>query len=252
MSQTTLDRETDSRRSVLGRAFDILECFTDGEPEQTIGSLCAKTDLPPATVHRMLANLAEWGAVERASRGRYRLGMRLWRLGWGVPGARTLKDIARPFLVDLHAACGELTLLASRDRDQVLVTDIIAGNAEARLQRLPRQLPMVGSAPGSVFLANIEPDEATRLVGTRGTVDFQFWQRMAEIRRNGVAVSRGTKPGSTGWVAAPVFDGAGAIRSTICVVVPTERLNTVGLSHAVHRAARAVSQGLSVAMPSAS
>lgn len=244
---------TDSRRSVLGRAFDILECFAEGESEQTIGSLCAKTDLPPATVHRMLANLAEWGAVERSARGRYRLGMRLWRLGWGVPDARTLKDVARPYLVDLHAACNELTLLASRDRDQVLVTDIIAGNAESRLQRLPRQLPMVGSAPGSVFLANVDADEATRLVGARGgTIDFQFWQHMAEIRRNGVAVSRGSKPGSVGWVAAPVFDAAGAIRSTICVVVPTERLNSIGLSRAVGSAARAVSRDLAVAMPSAS
>ena len=105
MSEATME-STESRRSVLGRAFDILECFADGEPEQTIGSLCAKTDLPPATVHRMLANLTEWGAVERTSRGRYRLGMRLWRLGWGVPSARNLKDIARPYLVDLHGATG--------------------------------------------------------------------------------------------------------------------------------------------------
>ena len=85
----------ENRRSVLGRAFDILECFTDAEPEQTIGSLCAATGLPPATVHRMLASLVEWGAVERAARGKYRLGMRLWRLGWGVPGARRASAFLR-------------------------------------------------------------------------------------------------------------------------------------------------------------
>ena len=253
MSHATME-STDSKRSVLGRAFDILECFSDGEPEQTIGSLCARTDLPPATVHRMLANLAEWGAVERTSRGRYRLGMRLWRLGWGVPSARTLKDIARPVLVDLHAATREVTLLASRDRDQVVVADVIAGNAAARRNRLPRQVPLVGSAPGSVFLANIEPEEAEQLVTAAGRrVDFHLWQELAEIRRTGVAVSTGGRPGaSASWVAAPVFDATGAIRSTISVVVPAGALNNVALARAVGSAARAVTQGLAFAMPTAS
>ena len=93
----------ESKRSVLGRAFDILECFAGGEQEQSITALCAHTGLPPATVHWMLANLVEWGAIERAGRGRYRLGRRLWRLGSDVPSSRALKDVARPCLVDLHA-----------------------------------------------------------------------------------------------------------------------------------------------------
>ncbi|NPC97038.1 IclR family transcriptional regulator [Nocardioides sp. zg-DK7169] len=255
MSQVTTE-PSESRRSVLGRAFDILECFTDGEPEQTIGSLCAKTDLPPATVHRMLANLAEWGAVERAARGRYRLGVRLWRLGWGVPTVRRLKDIARPYLVDLHAATDAVTALGSRDGDQIVLADIIAGNAAVRRQRLPRQLPITRSASGWVFLANMPREEAAELVGRDGGVDragdFEFWQRLGEIRRTGVAVVRGTTPASLTWVAAPVFDHSREVRSTICVAVPGPQQNVVALSRAVGETARAVSRGLSVAIPTAS
>ncbi|EIE99285.1 IclR family transcriptional regulator [Saccharomonospora glauca] len=240
------------RRSVLGRAFDILECFTGDEPEQTIGSLCARTELPPGTVHRMLANLAEWGAVERAARGRYRLGRWLWRLGWDVPDARRLKDVARPHLVDLHAASGEATLLASRDRDQLVVADVIAGNANVRREQLPRRLGVTDSAPGWVFLAYLPSEEAADLVrAAGGTVDFELWRKLAEIRRTGVAVRRGSGPGTLSWLAAPLFDDTRSIRSTICLVVPTERLNVLGHGRAVLAAAQAVTKGLASPMPSA-
>ena len=45
----------------------------NGPPEQTHGMIMHATGFPPATVHRLLAELIEWGAVERTGRGRYRL-----------------------------------------------------------------------------------------------------------------------------------------------------------------------------------
>lgn len=244
----------EGRRSVLGRAFDILECFADGDQEQTISSLCAKTELPPATVHRMLVNLTEWGAVERSGRGRYRLGMRLWRLGWGVPMVRDLKDIARPCLVDLHVATGSVAVLASRDGDQVVLADIIAGNKAVRRQRLPRHMPVVGSAPGSVYLANMSRDEAAGLLGEDDPrqTSFEFWQRLGEIRSSGVSVVRAAGPRDLTWVSAPAFDGARHVRSTVSVAVPGAPDNVIGLARVVADSARAISRGLTHSVAAAS
>ena len=144
----------DPKRSVLGRAFDILECFS-GSAEQSITGLCSHTGLPPATVHRMLANLVEWGAVERTGRGRYRLGRRLWRLGNDVPSSRTLKDTARPCLVDLHSMTGEIAALASVDDGRVVVADVIAGRSAFRTWTAPRHLSLLGSAPGLAHFAHL-------------------------------------------------------------------------------------------------
>lgn len=255
MTQTSIE-SGESRRSVLGRAFDILECFSGDEPEQTIGSLCAKTDLPPATVHRMLANLAEWGAVERAARGRYRLGVRLWRLGWGVPRVRQLKDVARPHLVDLYSATGAVTALGSRDGLQVVVADVIAGNATTRRNPVPRHMPLVGSAPGAVYLAHLAREETAAIVGrdpaTDRSTDFEFWQRLGEIRRTGVAVVRGKGPSALTWVAAPIFDQSREVRSTVCIAVPGAQPNVVALSRVVGETARAVSRGMAMSIATAS
>lgn len=229
----------DTKRSVLGRAFDILECFS-GSTEQTITGLCDHTGLPPATVHRMLANLVEWGAVERAGRGRYLLGRRLWRLGNDVPSSRNLKDASRPCLVDLHSMTGEIAVLASADGDRVVVADVIAGRSAFRTWTAPRQLPLLGSAPGLALLAN-SPYEVARALVDGDADDFRLRQQLSEIRRNGVAVVR---HGAMVWVSAPVFDETGAVRSTLSSVVPADRLNLPAITRIVAGAARAVSDEL--------
>lgn len=238
----------ENKRSVLGRAFDILECFAGGQTEQSITALCTRTGLPPATVHRMLANLVEWGAVERAGRGRYRLGRRLWRLGNDVPSSRTLKDVARPCLVDLHAMTGEIAALASRDGDRMVVADVIAGRNAFRTWTAPRHLPMAITAPGLVLLAHMPLEESRTILDQRSVQvttpfgsDFELRQRFGEIRRSGVAIAA---HGGKAWVSAPIFDEAGTIRSTISAVADAESLNASGLSRIVGSAARAVTQGL--------
>lgn len=243
--------EPEGRRSVLGRVFEILDCFALDEAEQTIGSLCKRTGLPPATVHRLLAHLVEWDAVERTSRGRYRLGMRLWRLGRGVPDARLLRDVARPFMVDLHRAVGELVTLGSRDGDDVILADVIGGLAANSGPRPQRRMALPDSAPGLVLLAFSPVDslnrDLARILDQRADTpsdDFRLRQTLSEIRRSAVAVSHAPSSGGLAWVAAPIFDCDGAIRSTLAVAVPEPRLNAVPLSHAVASAARAISHEL--------
>ncbi|HET9647693.1 MAG TPA: helix-turn-helix domain-containing protein [Microlunatus sp.] len=50
------------------RAFAILDTFLD-HPEQTHGSITRATGFSPATVHRLLAEMVAWGAVERTALG---------------------------------------------------------------------------------------------------------------------------------------------------------------------------------------
>ncbi|MEW2624118.1 IclR family transcriptional regulator [Streptomyces sp. NPDC048106] len=241
--------ESEARRSVLGRAFELLDCFDGLEPDQSIASLCRQTGLPPATVHRLLASLVEWGAVERSSRGHYRLGMRLWRLGWGVPEARVVRDVARPFMVDLYAMTREIVVLGSREGDSLLLVDQIAGQSAEVAWRSARRVPLGALAPGLVYLAQLPLDDLRRkladsvlgLPAELADNEYRLLQTLAEIRATGVAVSRGR---SRGWISAPVLDADGSVRSTLSMVVPEQRLNVTGHGRLVGQAARAVSRSL--------
>lgn len=240
----------DGKRSVLGRAFDILDCFSAEKPEQTIAGLCDQTGLPPATVHRMLAGLVEWEAVERTGRGRYRLGRRLWRLGWGVADVRLLRDAARSFMVDLYSATGELVALGTREGNSsdVTIIDFIGGRSVNNGWYSGRRVPLLDSGPGLVYLAHETPEtlrDTLREVCPQRwsrSDDFQLRQRLSEIKRTGVAVVHGATPGEPAWVSAPVCRRDGSVRSTLSLVVPEYRLNTVAMSRAVAGTSRAVTE----------
>jgi DNA-binding IclR family transcriptional regulator len=237
------------RRSVLGRAFDILDCLSGPETDHSITSLCDQTGLPAATVHRLLATLVEWGAVERSGRGQYRLGMRLWRLGWGVPEAREVRDVARPHMVDLYAATREIVVLGSRDGDDLLLVDQIAGHAAGQGWRSNRRTPLGSCAPGLVHLAHMGLGELrARLAETSLGLpeplrreEFRLLQVLGEIRRTGIAA---TSLDGRRWLSAPVFSAEGELRSTLTMIVPEERVRLSLHSQLVARAARDVTAGL--------
>ena len=102
-------------KSVLGRALGVLGAFSDSSPELALADIVAVTGLPPATAHRIVAELVAWGALERVGRGRYRVGMRLWQLGALAPVARDLREAALPPMQDLAAVTGHVVHLVVLD-----------------------------------------------------------------------------------------------------------------------------------------
>lgn len=234
--------EITGRRGVLDRAFDILSCFGGGV-ERSVADVCSATELPPATVHRMLATLSELGAIERTSWGRYRLGPSLWRLGHDVHDIRKLRDCARPALIDLHASTRLPVALATREGNHLQVIDKIAGRKVAQawtalgtplLTKHPGGLVLLawGSTPGGVPAANQD--------------EFAWRQGLADIRRQGFAHTRpSTKTTSTAiWAAAPVF---GADRSvSTCVMIGGVRGQhpPVALARLARSTADEISDGL--------
>ncbi len=144
--------------TVLGRALAVLGSFSDERPEQTLGEIVAATGLPPATAHRLVAELVAWGALERPARGRYRIGIRLWQLGSLAPVARDLRDAALPFLQDLGAVTGQVVHLVVLDGYEALFLERLPGHAEVRVRsRVGRRLPLHASGPGKVLLAHASP-----------------------------------------------------------------------------------------------
>lgn len=249
---TTAVRPDAKKRSVLGRVFEILDCFADTEEYVTVASLCDATGLPPATVHRVLASLVEWGAVERLERGRYELGRRIWRLGWGVPGTRIVRDIVRPFMVELYARSGGVVVLASRDGDELLMVDQVADLSAGATWPSSRRVPLGAVAPGLIYIAHL-PIEEVRDLRTRGVVRYPtrpaddetaLRRALADMRLRGVAVSRGRNPESRTWIAAPVLDADGSVRTTLSLVLPDSDFIAGTHDRLVVGAARGASRAL--------
>lgn len=237
---------------MLRRGLSVLECLGDGAAEKTVSELCARTGLPPATVHRLLAVLVDWGGVEKVSRGRYRLGVRLWRLGAMVPTARTLRDVALPYLEDLYEATHGVVHLAVADGAEVLYIEKISGRRPPPVtSSVGARLPMHASGPGKVLVAFGPPGLLDQVLAgglparTQHTITSEAALRRAvsEIRRTGFAVSREEMSLGAASVAAPIFAGRTAI-ATASVVTTPDLLDVRVLAPLVTTVARAITRAL--------
>ncbi|MFC4003850.1 IclR family transcriptional regulator [Prauserella oleivorans] len=236
---------------MLRRAFVILDAFAGSQEEQTITGICRKTDLPPSTVHRMLATMVDWGGVERTGRGRYRLGLKFWKLGSQVPQARQLRDIALPFLEDLYEATHEVVHLGVRDGLDLLYVEKISGRRSVQaMSGVGRRLPLYATGPGKVLLAHggtelLDDVIAHGLVRrTEYTITdpAQLRRALAEVRKTGVAVSRNEASMGTASVAAPIRDSTGTVVASVSVVMPDDRIDVPKLIPLVKTVARAISR----------
>lgn len=243
--------------SVTSRALSILAAFSAQRRELTLSEIARATGLPLTTAHRLVAELATWGALERDERGRYRIGLRLWEIGALAPRTVGLREAALPFLEDLYEATHENVHLAVRDGDEALYLERISGRDSVRvISRVGGRLPLHATGVGLVLLAFAEVEAQERVLAqplrrfTDRTVTApdELRRILAEVRRTGVAVSHGYLEETALSVAAPVRDRSGQVVAALSIVVPMTCAPGPFLP-AVTAAARGVSRALGAPLP---
>jgi DNA-binding IclR family transcriptional regulator len=240
-------------RTVLSRAFAILDTFADAGPEQTHSSITRATGLSPATAHRVLAQLVEWGAVERTGRGRYRIGLHLWRLGSLAPQGRELRDVALPYLQYLLEVTHEVVHLVVLDENQALYVEKLESRPGVSVvSQVGGRLPLHATGPGKVLLAHAAPAVLDQVLAAglarhaRGTITdpAELRRTLADIRASGHSISREEMTDGAASVAAPVTDADGQVVAAISVVVPSSTPTLMPLVPPVRLAALGISREL--------
>ena len=140
---------------VLARALRILGAFSPERPAMTLSELSRQTGMPVSTVHRLLAGLVAWGALERGEDGCYRVGLRLWEVGALAPRGQGLRERALPFLEDLSQITRENVQLAVREGTELVFVERIAGTgAVPVLTRVGGRFALTATGVGLVLLAH--------------------------------------------------------------------------------------------------
>lgn len=145
----------------LDRAIDILECFHSGDEERGVAEIAGETELPRATVHRLLASLAHRGLLAHDERtGRYRLGMKLFELGSLVGDSLDVRGVAHPHLVNLVQQSGETAHLVVLDGTEIVFIDKVETDNPFRMvSQIGRRLPARHSGSGKALLAQLPETE---------------------------------------------------------------------------------------------
>jgi DNA-binding IclR family transcriptional regulator len=239
-------------RSLVDRALGVLAAFSPDKAELTLSDIARRAGLPLTTTHRIVGELARWGALERTERGGYQVGLRLWEIGALAPRGHGLREIAMPFLEDLYVATRQNVQLAVVDgMDAVYLERLSTRSAVGIITRVGGRLPLHATGVGLVLLAYSDAEFQERVLAapmrrfTEKTIDSpgELRRVIADVRRRRVAVSDGQITLDAMSVAAPVFDAEGRVAAALSVVVPHDRPPREYIP-AVHAAARGISRGL--------
>lgn len=215
-------------QSVAERLLSVLAVFERAGPVVTFTDIVAESGLAPATVHRLIAELVEWGALVRSDSGRYFVGRRLWKLGMLAPVQSDLREVASPFLHDIYGATLATVHLAVRDGDQVLYLDRLAGHASVpAVSRIGSRLPLHATGVGKILLAYAPSDVRSRVMGslTRLT-PFTVTQvgklenELRRVHRDGYAQTVEEMTLGACSVAVPVRSRNDDVVAALGIVVP--------------------------------
>jgi len=240
-------------RSVASKIAVLLGAFTETDPELSLGELSRRADLPLSTAYRLATELVDWGGLERADGGGYRVGLRLWEIGALAARSNGLCDIALPFMQDLYDATHENVHLAVLAGREALYIEKITGPGavSARSRRGGRQ-PLHATGVGKALLA-YAPQQLLDEVLAAGLKPYtphtivapgHLTRALAEVRRTGVAYAWDELTMGVVSVASPVFDADGRAAAAISIVGRSTGANVKQLAPAVHTAALCASRQL--------
>jgi DNA-binding IclR family transcriptional regulator len=235
---TTDKPKKQSKRSAgsrtLARGLTLLTALGEQQDGATVSGLAEATGLDRAVLYRLLDTLTHEGFVTRdPDTRRYRLGLSMLELGVRAAQGLEVRRLAGPPLRSLSEDTNETACLAVRDRDDLVVVEVIEpGDRFVSVNyRIGFRHPLGVAAHGRALMAFL-PE------GARDP-------SLQSVRQRGVAYTRDElEPGASG-VAAPVFDHTGRAVAAVGIVAPTARLpEPEAVALRVLRAAREISERL--------
>lgn len=231
-------------------AFDIDAVFLP------ISQLSTRSGLPLATTHRLVAEMEQYGLLERQPDKTYRLGVRLWEIACRTPGALGLREIAMPHLQAVQTRIRQHTQLGILQGREVLFLErLSAREAVVNVTLVGGRLPLHASSSGLVLLAHADPQVQEEVLSSGlfrynpGTIQDPAALRavLQRTRQEGFVCANGYIHPDARGIAVPVSGVNGVIVAAISVVVPNDDAATTPFVHLLKNASRAISRDLHTA-----
>lgn len=233
----------------------ISEGPTEGVSVQQVAK---RLDLPPATVHRLLALCVRQGMAAQLPNHRYTTGPGLLALGLVTASKWGFKPFSRGLLSQLAQEVNQDCYIAVRVSEHGVFVERSPSPSPVRVvAQLFEHLPLHCGASRKVLLAYCEEEFVSAYVAknlerfTPNTITEpkKLMDELARIRSNGYATSNGERLEGVVGVAAPIFGPRTEILAAATVLGPQSGIEDIdAVVEAVTRTASGVSDRIANAL----
>lgn len=240
----------------IGRALDVLECFSDEDSVLSLNEITRLVHLPGPSLFRILLTLESRGYLVRNSDGSYRLARKVL-LGKLAERSEQLIEMIHPELQKLSSRFNETASLAYLIDDRIQVLDSVETFHEIRVANRPgRVLPPHCSALGKAITAFQPLSLAERILEVYGlnrrtpktmTDRTTLQAEFERIRTQGFALDNEESIVGGVCVSAPLTLRKGRVIAAISMSTPAVRMNPKRMqeiTRAVKESARVISDAL--------
>ena len=233
--------KTEGTQSIARAALLLRTLSTFESMGASLMQVSKLTNLPKATVHRILAAMMEERLVERPPGTRhYRLGPDIFAFGVPMRDAVDLTQLARPSLERLASDTEGTAYLGVRSGYDILCLDKVDTSPPqpSLLLGIHDRWPLgIGSFSLALlsFLTESDMSEVVefnkRRVSEDETLTFMHIQKsIQKTRRNGYAKRTTRSYQGLAGIAAPVFDDRRYPIASLCIVAEASRMSSAYMS----------------------
>ena len=218
---------------VIDRVNSLLESIAAYPEPASLKYLSAETKLHPSTAYRILSSLTQHGFVERASGGRYVLGMKLLLLGSHVHAKVDLLREAKPIMEWLRSQVGETVNLTVREGDEVVYVERVISHRMMRVEQvIGSRAPLHVTAVGKLFLAEGGEKACREYARRTGLPRFtpntltqvtKLWSQAERAHKQGYALDNEEAEQGVGCLGVPIHDRYGKMVAGLSISAPRNR-----------------------------
>lgn len=181
--------------TTLARGLELLRCFSPQQPVLGNKELAEQMRLPRPTVSRLVYTLVSMGYLAQdQDSGRYRLGSAVLALGYPLLEMLSVRQRARPAMLDLAQDLGGSVAIAIRSRLEMVCAEVTRGGERTgHPVDIGMRYSICGSAVGRAYLAGCGAAEREAIVNQVRLKLPDEWTRHGERLQDNLAqyASRG-------------------------------------------------------------
>ncbi|AFR49812.1 IclR family transcriptional regulator [Gordonia sp. KTR9] len=222
--------------SAVTHAFRVFEAVSQWQPVG-VSALASALDMSKSTAQRALRSLAEEGWIEptQSDSTKWTITTKALVLGSRHSGTTSLRELTRPTMKHLLEECGETVHLSLRDGRHMIAVEILETSSPVRTHaQVGDRFPLHATASGIAVMASMNQAESSalltgaptleRLTANTPTSPDDVEARVEAARRQGYAVTDGTRHEGISAIAAAILDRTGQPVAALSISAPSHRL----------------------------